>query len=208
MRRRFVISALVLGLPAFFCCGQGTFVYDQQSADEAHIMEGSAGIQQPLGQSFTPALDSVGFARFYLFASGFGSGTFYMNLRSDSITGTIIGASEAVTLPDGFSGPVNFLFATPVSVTPQTTYYLQPIVQSGAGWGTLAATYNYAGGIAYYQGAAYPNVDFWFREGIIPEPSSAALILFGSGIFWRQLWRKKQQNPCDVVLKRCQSIRL
>jgi hypothetical protein len=43
----------------------GTFIYDQQSSTEANLGEAAVVIQssQPVGQSFTPSLSSVGFIR-------------------------------------------------------------------------------------------------------------------------------------------------
>ena len=169
---------------AFSLHAQGTFVYDQQSADEAHYQDGGAALgQQPLGQSFTPSLEAVGFIRVYVYGGG-GSGTFVMNLRSDSVTGSILASSSPVTLTT--AGPSDFLFPTPVAVTPGSTYYFQPVFQTGTGgWGVFIAPYNYSGGIAFVDGSAVPTKDFWFREGIlVPEPGSVALLLLGGGFLF------------------------
>jgi len=169
---------------------QGTFICDQQSADESYYLEGSIGLgQQPLGQSFTPSFDSVGFVRIY--ASGGSSATFLMNIRSDSITGTIIGTSDPLTV--GLGGASTFLFSTPVSVTPGTTYYFQPIIQSSVGgYAAFIRAYNYSGGMFIANGLEVPTKDFWFREGIVvPEPSSISLLLLGSGaLFWMRKLRR------------------
>jgi len=53
---------LAMALVLVPCCtrAQGTFVYDQQAADENHYLDGGTGLgQQPLGQSFAPSLDTV-----------------------------------------------------------------------------------------------------------------------------------------------------
>ena len=53
-------TALVLS--ALAACGQGTMIYDQQSATNRSFSGGSPfQEEQPIGQSFTPALSSVGF---------------------------------------------------------------------------------------------------------------------------------------------------
>ncbi len=122
---------------------------------------------QPLGQSFTPSLSSVGFIRLFLIDgvrnNGLGA-TVYVNLREDCITGPVLGLSGPVFMPDNFGigsgGYTNFFFSSPVPVTPGATYYLQP------------------------NGAAVPFDDLWFREGVfVPEPSWALLILVGGGVF-------------------------
>ena len=175
---------------------QGTFIYDQQSVtNDSKGGEGAPIIQsnQPIGQSFTPTLSSVGFIRLFVgdtFFNGLGA-TMYVNLRAGSITGPILGSTEPVFMSDGFAGRTNFMFATPVTVTPNVTYFFEPVVPSGDLWRIVDdPNYNYAGGTAYGGGQPAPPFDLWFREGIIiPEPSSASLILLGvgAGIFaWRQ----------------------
>jgi hypothetical protein len=82
-------------------------------------------------------------------------------------------------MPNSFLNNVtNFLFAVPVPVTPGTTYYLQPVLQSGeSAWDITVGNFNYANGtwIAYGQPVLDGSV-LWFREGTyVPEPSSALL---------------------------------
>lgn len=169
--------------------GQGTmYVYDQQSSVDGSYLEGGANIQasQPFGQSFTPQLSSVGFIRLYIYNGFLGNETaanIVVNLRSDSLGGAILGTSTVVTIPSGaFAGLVDFTFATPISVTPGTTYFFQPVVQNNDNLGLLQAGYGYAGGTEIFKGTPDPNNDLWFREGIIvPEPSSFALLALAGG---------------------------
>ena len=184
----------MFALPIVMASGQGTtFIYDQQSADESTISGASATIQtaQPIGQSFTPAFSSVEFVRFRFYDPDPGNSVgaiVYINLRANSITGTILGTSSAVSMPDGFGGGVigvtNFFFPSAIAVTPGTVYFFQPIKQSGdANWGIVGYnTYNYAGGTAFFNGTASSSDDLWFREGlaIVPEPSTIGLGIFGA----------------------------
>jgi hypothetical protein len=173
----------MLALLAARCVnGQGTFIYDQQSSTDETPFVG--GMQVPTfpdsgnGQSFTPELSSVGFIR--LLFNGGGGATVYVNLRSASINGPIIGTSGSVRM--SLSGPQNFLFPTPVGVTPGTPYYFEAIEQSGTAWNLAVGQYPYSGGNAYLNGVPNLPQDYWFREGIIvPEPSSAVLLLLGGG---------------------------
>jgi len=175
---------------------QGTFVYDQQLVtNDTSGGEFSAAIQtnQPIGQSFTPTLSSVGFVRLFLGDSsrnGIGANVL-VNLRSDSLQGPILASTDPVFMPDGFSGRADFLFLNEVSVIPGTTYFIQPVVQSGDAWNIfLDINYKYPGGTAFFSGVADPSFDLWFREGIIvPEPASGSLILLAIGIF---VWRKRK----------------
>jgi len=173
-------------------------VFDQQSSDESFPGVGGVLIQnaQPTGQSFTPSLNAIGFVRFNLFDQIRNNGTgatVYVNLRMDSITGSIVDSTAPVALPDNFgpNGFVNFFFGSNVPLLPGVKYYLQPVVQSGDTWGIIGDTFNYAGGEFYNQGVGTTLSDLWFREGIIvPEPSTAALLLIGGAIAYvRRRWK-------------------
>ena len=113
----------------------------------------------------------------------------YVNLRADSITGPILAATEPVFLPDTFGGTgrgfTNFLFAAEAPVTPGTTYYFQPVVESGdiIMAHVFIPTFDSPGGSLFIQGQPAKN-DMWFREGIvIPEPCTVPLLLLGIAAF-------------------------
>jgi hypothetical protein len=213
MKTPYFILCVAL-LTAFIANGQGTLVYDQQSSTNAGAGGAGAPIteDQPMGQSFTPTLSSVGFVQLEFDDGHSGNGlgaTVFVNLWSGSISnGTLMSSTDPVFMPDGFGSgsggfgfltPTNFYFSTPVSITPGTTYYFQPVVvQPGSDdpWDVIAsAAFNYPGGTFYFNGAPDPNNhDLWFREGIIdvPEPSSATIILLGSGLF---LYARHKKHP-------------
>jgi hypothetical protein len=165
--------------------GQG-FVYDQQSTN---LIEGSSSLRsgQPMGQSFTPTLSSVSFILLNLYDSDalHNSGaTVFVNLRSNSVTGPILGSSAGVFLPDQFFGTTNFFFTTPINVASGTTYYFQPVIQSGDSVGSYVTDTSYAG-TAYALGAPVFNHELWFREGIlaVPEPSPVWLAWLGGAVW-------------------------
>jgi len=179
---------------------QGTFVYDQQSSTESAPAESNARIptDAPLGQSFTPSLTAVGFIRLDLYdvVNNNGKGAIvYVNMRADSITGTILGSSSPVSLPDGFGvnggGFTSFLFQNAVVVTPGTIYYFDIATQTGSdtlGVRRFLLGTDYTGGTEFLSGQPGGD-DLWFREGIVvPEPSSISLLLLGSGAFF---WIRK-----------------
>jgi hypothetical protein len=75
-----------------------------------------------------------------------------------------------------------------------TVYYFQPVVQPGPGndlWNLDAGEYNYPGGSVFANGMPATASDYWFREGIVPEPSSALLSLLGFGPLLLILQRKR-----------------
>src|SRR5882762_10044199 len=137
------LLSLLVSVPVC-AAAQGTFVFDQQSSDESNGGSGGTTIQdfQPLGQSFTPSLNGIAFVRLNLFDVNGNNGqgaTIYVNLRSDSITGSIVSSTAPVALPDNFGLPLNtgyvmFFFPAEVPLLPGTKYFLQPIVQSGDKW--------------------------------------------------------------------------
>ena len=178
-------------LVALCACGQGTFTFDQQSStDDSPLAYGSGPtVQSQLpsaGQSFSPSLAGVDFIRLKFndgdLTDGLGA-NIYLNLRTDSITGPILGTTAAVTMADGFRGVRDFFLPATVSLTSGATYYFELTLQSGGPWRTSIASYNYTGGEAFRQGLPYPGGDYWFREGlyVIPEPSSAVLSLVVGG---------------------------
>ncbi len=166
--------------------GQGTFLFDQQSSTDETIPAYGSGTDIHLllpstGQSFTPALSGISFVRFMFDDGTPGDGqgaTLYVNLRSQSIIGPILGTTAPVAMPDGFAGTANFLFPSTISLTPSTQYYLELVLTAGmTPWNVQNGPYDYPGGIGYAQGQPHPGVDYWFREGIyvVPEPSAVAL---------------------------------
>jgi hypothetical protein len=195
MRNKFLSLLFFLFMAS--CHGQAIFTYDQQSADEANFLEGSSPLgPQPFGQSFTPSLSSVDFIRIFVTGGALGDGTIYVNLRGDSITGPVLGSTSPVTVSLATQGFVTFFFGSPVAVAPGTTYFFQPVLQSGGGWAVNTSQfYNYAGGTLYSDGVASANVDMWFREGIVvPEPSSTVLVLVGALLAGFAQLRSRHRN--------------
>jgi hypothetical protein len=128
-----------------------------------------------MGQSFTPGLSAIGFVQMEFSdfpLNGLGS-TVYVNLRSTSITGTVVAATDPLTMPDVVPTEVfTFYFTSPAALTAGTTYYLQPVLQSGDGsGGPVGGQFNYSGGVAYDGGFPESGYDLWLREGIVPEPA-------------------------------------
>jgi hypothetical protein len=192
---------VVAGAAASVVLAQGTFQYDQQSINHSIPPNLVYDIQgnEPIGQSFTPLLSSVGFVQLEPFDGNPNNGlgaTLYVNLRSNSITGPILGSTDPVFLPDipSGGGVTNFLFSTPVSVVPGITYFFEVVVQSGDFWtlNTLGAN-DYSRGAMFLQGVAQPLNDLWFREGVIvPEPSTAALLVAAGALL---CVRRKKSHP-------------
>jgi len=191
--------ALLLASFAVSARGQGTFIYDQQSnTDETPRSYGSGTVIQQyagFGQSFTPALSSMDFPRLKFSDSNPSNSlgaTLYVNVRIGSITGMILSSSPPVTLSNAFTGPVNFFLPASLPLSPGTTYYFEPIVQSGDLWRIDVSEYGYPGGTSYFNGAANPPSDLWFREGLfVPEPPAAVLIAFAVGLL--AFWRRKRR---------------
>jgi hypothetical protein len=187
------LTALAFVLGTGLAGAQGTFVYDQQSLG---LPDGSVGLNRtPFGQSFTPTLDSIGFIDLQLI--GYTDANIVINIHSGSITGTILATSLPTIVPGSggtTSGIYDFLFSDPVSVTPGTLYFFEPVISNGG----FAVTYllstgipgglspGYPGGYDIIDGTRFPQ-DLWFREGVVtsvPEPSSAALWLMGGTAYW------------------------
>ena len=198
LKFHFIRTALLL--TAFVARGQG-FTYDQQSSVDETAWPYGAGapiqLLSPYGQSFTPNLTSVNFIRLNLNDNNPGNAlgaTLYLNLRADSISGAVLATTPTVSLPSGFTGPVDFFFQSEVPLTPLSTYTFEIVVQLGSdSWNSRAGELNYAGGMVFANGLAAPGSDVWFREGTytVPEPSTAAIMLLGAGALW---WHRRRRR--------------
>jgi hypothetical protein len=195
MKLRRFIFLVVLLLSTLRTFAQGTLEFDQQSTTGA-VFEGGYLIQssQPIGQSFTPSLNSVGFIQLFLeeqVANPDPNAVVAVNLLQNSITGPVVAQTASVTLGTGFEGSVNLFFLTPIAVSPGTTYYFQPVVASGGAFVNVSTFYTYAGGTSFINGVADPSQNFYFREGIVvaPEPSTWVLLLLGGSLLFRRLRR-------------------
>jgi hypothetical protein len=187
------VLTILGGMIAFAGYGQGTLIYDQQSSTDEYIPAyGESGvtmqqIAKPWGQSFTPSLSGIDFIRLKLDDNTPGDGggaAIYVNLRSDSISGTILGTTATVSMRDGFRGNTNFLFGTTILLTPGVTYYLEPLIVPGSGpWNAVISEYLYPGGSYIVGGSPVFQSDLWFREGVIvPEPAPGLLLLGGAAL--------------------------
>ncbi|HEV2208222.1 MAG TPA: PEP-CTERM sorting domain-containing protein [Verrucomicrobiae bacterium] len=187
-----VVAASATLMWSTLAVAQGTFLYDQQSStDETAWPYGSGGSlpsAAPCGQSFTPTLSGINFIRLN-FNDGNpndGLGTsVYLNLRANSFTGTTLGTSDSVAMPNGFTGVEDFSFSSTIPLTPGTTYFFEIVeTPSWVPWNFANGSYDYAGGYAYYRGSPAGGSDLWFREGLytVPEPSAALLGLLGFGV--------------------------
>jgi hypothetical protein len=203
MKKHSLILSLVCSV-AFPATGQGVLTYDQQSnTNESHLLPGSGSTIQnipgPWGQSFTPSLSGIGFIRLGLDdgnAISSTGATVYVSLIAGSIGGTVIASTAPVTMPGNFGGFPTFYFPTNISVTPGTTYYFTPVVQSGGPWNVLSDMYNYSGGSAWNGGSPVLASDLWFREGVVtPEPSSLAVLTLGTGALLVARHRSRPRRP-------------
>jgi hypothetical protein len=182
---------------------QGTLVYDQQSStDESPFPYGTgAHIQQlsPYGQSFTPTLSGIDFIRLNLNdnnPNNSAGATLYLNLRSNSISGTILATTAPVTLTNAFTGPVSFFLPTTTSLTPSSSYVFEIVAVSGSDpWNAIAGELNYPGGFVYANGFPAFASDLWFREGmVVPEPASGILLVAGASLLFLARRRRAVAN--------------
>ncbi len=181
---------------------------DQQSFDLATATTGTSIVG--VGQSFTPTLAAIDFVQFSLAGANLGSSVF-VNLRSSSMTGTILGTTDtqAVSLDPRF--PVTFSFLSSVSLSPGTQYFLEPVVAVNNG--TVSITISdplsnpnpYQGGTEFHAGAP-AGLDLWFSEGIIvPEPSIWTLLGLGGVVMFAVGARKGTACRAAIPRRACTS---
>ena len=146
----------------------------------------------PLGQSFTPAKPSLNFVNLL---TEYGSATVKLNIRSGSISGPIIGTSEATVIPPSSSPRVSsFRFAQPMSLTPGSLYVIEPIAVCGSTLIVSTGRNSYIGGTQILGGIAQTNTDLWFQEGT-SSPARRAWLLPGAGLIAFVLLRNSSILP-------------
>jgi hypothetical protein len=191
---RNLLAAIILITASIQTHAQSTLVYDQQSATgpKSPTANDFFNIQadSPLLQSFIPVLSTIGFVQFQFWDianNGTNGATVSVNLWTGSPntnSATLLGSTAPVYMPNGFvnnglgfAGITNFNFSTPIALNSGQTYYLQPVVLSGDNpWAIAVFTTNsYPNGSLFVRGTDV-GIDSWFREGVVPEPSTLVLI--------------------------------
>jgi hypothetical protein len=168
------------------------FVIDQSNDQLGVNLRNNIQFLGPIGQSFTPTLPALDVVElmttdFGLF-NGMGA-NLSVNIRAGSLSGSVLGTSGVVSLPDGFNGLTHFDFSAPVGLVPGQTYVIEIVVQSGDVWavGITDGFPNdpYSRGALLHGQQASPFADLWFREGVtvVPAPSGLALAAGGGLVF-------------------------
>lgn len=133
----------------------------------------------PLGQSFTPTLTSLNLVNLL---TEHGSATVKVNIRLGSISGPIIGTSQATVIPPSSSPRVSsFKFSPPLNLTPGDLYVIEPFADCGSTLIASTGRNSYTGGNQILGGVAQTKTDLWFQEGI-SAPTRRGWLLPGAGL--------------------------
>jgi hypothetical protein len=218
-RMRFFVRYLLMATLLLGAVAQSSF---GDTIDQSYIPitgEGfntSASSNLPIGQEFTPTLNSLSFVNLYIGDAGSDIGpgaSFEVIIHSGSITGTVLGTSDTVFIPDNTNLGVGlyadfivtkFTFAAPVSLVPNSLdviefVQLPPIVTGNDNFiaygGPLPGS-TYPGGQGVVNGAPETGYDFAFSEGVlgsaVPEPSTFVLGVIGAAGVVGGLLRRKR----------------
>ncbi len=157
------IALLALSAVAF----AQDYVVDQSCVGDRSTCNDLLGFA-PMGQEFIPEFDRVDVIELLVdeFDSQANIPTLGVHVRSDSITGPILGTTEPVVPPSGHDGPLRFEFAESVPLVPGHVYVMELVpLQWGNGWYLCRTHADYSQGISFIWGNPSPNMDLWFREG-------------------------------------------
>ena len=170
----------------------------------------------PLGQEFRPTLASLDFVDLWIGdgATDIGSGASVMvSVHTGAINGPTVGTSTATFVPDGTnlgggSTLSRFKFTSPLLLVPGSTYVLD-VFQTGSivpgnqnfGWGgSYAGAGTYPDGRMIVQGNPREGSDFWFREGVLPEPGPVSLL--GAATMMGIARRRRRQSQASQLASR------
>ena len=184
-RKVYAVAVDQVNIPVSFSTGQ---VYNLSSTSNT-----------PIGQEFIPSLGAMDFVDLFIEDAGSGAGpgaNVLVNVRSATIAGSIVGTSLTTFVPDGTntgggSTLTRISFASLVPLVPGSTYVLEvqqtgSIVVGNSNFGLAGDNIGagaYGNGRAIIDGNPVAGNDFWFREGVVPEPTFAGLVGFGSVLF-------------------------
>ena len=175
------IVTLTLILFAVSSCPADEYLWDQTNDWFNPSLSQSIEHFSPIGQEFTPNLDYVEVFQLWIYNVSEYPGDFVVNIRSNSITGPLLGTSSTSTLPGWFIGLVTFDFE-PVPLVPQTLYVIELVQTVGTGGSVYSkgdSQSTYPLGCQILWGLPQDNNDLWFREGIL-EVSALQMMTWGS----------------------------
>src|SRR5436305_843121 len=124
MKTNLHLWIVVLITNALGAFAQGTLVIDQQSTLSPPSADVQVPIQgnTPIGQSFTPSLNSIGYIQLSTHDNNLQNGlgaTITLNLRTNSITGPILGSTDPLFIPDSSTVLLStFYFGRLVALSP------------------------------------------------------------------------------------------
>jgi hypothetical protein len=179
-----------------------TFIVDQSNAELPPGLFQNIEVFSPIGQEFTPIFSSLNLVELITLAyprEQSGQIDLFVNIRKDTITGSLLGTSSITTLPTTTFGAgeptvTRFNFASPVALVPNKIFVIE-LITPGASTLVGSGTTNYsqgtfstyAGGNQILTGQPVTFNDLWFREGLVvsdsepctsvPEPSLMAGVL-------------------------------
>ena len=126
---------------------------------------------EPVGQEFTPALDRMGWAQFWISGPDSSEVRLQVLVHEGSTSNPVIGSSGLIYFFGGYSGPVLFSFPSAVALAPGTLYVLQLVSHGPNGeWGFWFGSGGYPGGDIVFFGEPDPLADAWFHEGVWASP--------------------------------------
>jgi hypothetical protein len=156
---------------------------------------------QAIGQSFIPDVGLLAAVELQINDQSIGDGNgfgAFINIRSNNITGSLLGTSNTLNFADTPSGPISpifsalFDFTLPLILTPGNNYVIEvlPAGTNVGNIGVFVTGFNFDG---YAKGTAIADTmptlppdagptDLWFRTyypAPVPEPGSYLLIGLG-----------------------------
>ena len=154
---------------------------DQKYTPDSRLYFVQCGIDDPIGQEFTPTIAKLDLVEVYLQnndARHTGEALVLMNIRFERINGTVIATSDPLSIRHGTDGIVKFDFSTSVNLTPNEIHVVELVYLSGPNIKWFGKSFGaYLNGRSIVKGVTKERSDLWFKVGVKGEIPNKTLTI-------------------------------
>ena len=166
------LGAVLLVLLTVCSSRAQTYVWDQVNDDVLPNSGENIIFFAPLGQEFEPTFETIDVVQLWIrdFNAVHETGEFVVKIRTGTITGTVVGESDILSLAGHHVGIATFDLGE-TSVTPGSRYVIEIIQtqppEASRAWAVESNGPHYPNGRKILSGTPDESNDLWFRVGVV-----------------------------------------